>query len=185
MFAASKEQNKDLPVQVVPVYPSTHAHCDDEHIVLASAAEHWVFDEHAIPTTAERNRRKYHKIIISCKPTIRSEALSLVIGGSRRGTGGPDPPPPPEKSRKIGFLSNTSPDPLKNHKATKPALNVGPSSARQRHHKVPFITKQEEISNQGSTISAHRNPNYLSIQLGAKLNKNVVQQKGKRITLIF
>ena len=26
----------------------------------------------------------------------------------------------------IGFLSNTVPDPLVNHKATKPALNVGP-----------------------------------------------------------
>ena len=31
-----------------------------------------------------------------------------------------------------GFLSNTGPDPLKNHKATKPAFNVVPSSARQR-----------------------------------------------------
>ena len=45
-------------------------------------------------------------------------------------TGGPDPPPP-EKSQKIGFLSNTGPDPLKSHKATKPAFNVGPLSARQ------------------------------------------------------
>ena len=33
----------------------------------------------------------------------------------------------------IGFPSNTGPDPLKNHKATKPAFNVGPSSARQRN----------------------------------------------------
>ena len=105
MFATSKEK-KYLPVQVVPVYPSTHAHCDDEHIVLASAAVHWVVDEHAIPTTAERNRRKYHKIIISCKPTIRSEALSLAIGGSRRGTGGSGPPPPPLKNHKnIGIFA--------------------------------------------------------------------------------
>ena len=28
--------------------------------------------------------------------------------------------------KNIGFLSNTGPDYLKNHKATKPALNVGP-----------------------------------------------------------
>ena len=43
------------------------------------------------------------------------------------------PLPPPGKSQKnIEFLSNTGPDPLKNHKVTKPALNVGPSSARQR-----------------------------------------------------
>ena len=33
--------------------------------------------------------------------------------------GDTDPPPPPEKSQNIGFLSNTGPDPLKNHKATK------------------------------------------------------------------
>ena len=39
--------------------------------------------------------------------------------------------PPPEKSQKIGFLSNTGPDLMKNHKATKPAFNVGPLSARQ------------------------------------------------------
>ena len=32
----------------------------------------------------------------------------------------------------IWFLSNTSEDPLKNHKATKPAFDVGPSSASQR-----------------------------------------------------
>ena len=32
------------------------------------------------------------------------------------------------------------------------------------------------MGNQGSTISAHGNPNYLSIQLGAKSNKNIVQQ---------
>ena len=42
-------------------------------------------------------------------------------------TGGPDPPPTPEKSQNIGFLSNNGPDPPKNHKATKPAFNVGPS----------------------------------------------------------
>ena len=40
--------------------------------------------------------------------------------------------PPPEKSQNIGFLCNTGPDPLKNHKATKPAFNVGLVSARQR-----------------------------------------------------
>ena len=52
---------------------------------------------------------------------------------SERGVGaGPPPPPPPWKLQK-GSLSNTSLDPLKNHKAAKPAFNVGPSSARQRN----------------------------------------------------
>ena len=53
-------------------------------------------------------------------------------GRIQRGARGPDPPPPPQKKKKkknhknIGFLSNTAPDPLKNHRATKPAFNVGP-----------------------------------------------------------
>ena len=42
--------------------------------------------------------------------------------------GGLDPPPP-ENHKNIGFLSNTGPDPLENHKATKPAFNVWPPSA--------------------------------------------------------
>ena len=48
------------------------------------------------------------------------------------GTGGPDPHPI-KNHKNIGFLCNTRPDPLKNYKATKPAFNVGPSSARQRN----------------------------------------------------
>ena len=55
----------------------------------------------------------------------------------------------------------------------------------KRHHKVSLKTKLESIGNHGSTISAHRNPNYLSIQLGANSNKNVVQQKGQCITYIL
>ena len=51
----------------------------------------------------------------------------------QRGEGG-GPDPPPEKSQNIWFLINTGPDPQKNHKATKPSINVGaPSSARKRN----------------------------------------------------
>ena len=50
------------------------------------------------------------------------------MGGSRGG-GGQGVRTTSEKSHKIGFLSNTGPDPLKNHKATKPAFNVGQSSS--------------------------------------------------------
>ena len=35
--------------------------------------------------------------------------------------------------KNIGFLSNTGPDPLENHKATKQAFNVGSSSAHQQN----------------------------------------------------
>ena len=46
---------------------------------------------------------------------------------------GPDlAPPPPHthtlKNHKAGLLSNTGPDPLKNHKATKRAFNIEPTS---------------------------------------------------------
>ena len=54
------------------------------------------------------------------------------MGGSRGGTGDPDPPPL-KNHKNIGFPSNTGPDTLKNHMATKPAFNIGPSSARQRN----------------------------------------------------
>ena len=44
----------------------------------------------------------------------------------RGGGGGAGGPEPPEKSQNIGSLCNSGPDPLKNHKATKPAFNDGP-----------------------------------------------------------
>ena len=58
---------------------------------------------------------------------------SHCMPGSRGGDRGSEPPPPPplKNHQNIGFLSNTGPDPLKKHKATKPAFNVGPSKARQ------------------------------------------------------
>ena len=43
-----------------------------------------------------------------------------------------DPERPLKNQKNIGFLSITGSDPQKNHKATKPAFNVGPSSARQQ-----------------------------------------------------
>ena len=44
-----------------------------------------------------------------------------------------DPEGGPENHKAIGFLINTGPDPMENHKATKPAFNVEPSSARLRN----------------------------------------------------
>ena len=56
--------------------------------------------------------------------------------GSRGGEGGGQvvrTPPPLKNHRNIGFHSNSGPDPLKKHKATKSALNVGPLAARTRN----------------------------------------------------
>ena len=58
-----------------------------------------------------------------------SRILHTCMGGFRLGDRGSGPPQ--KNPRNIGFHSNTGPNPLKKHKATKPAFNVGPSSARQ------------------------------------------------------
>ena len=63
-----------------------------------------------------------------------AENFLTGIGGSRGGGDrGSRPPPPPRKITKIGFLSNTGTDPLKNRKATRPKFNVRPSSGRQQN----------------------------------------------------
>ena len=49
----------------------------------------------------------------------------------RGGTGGPRGSDPLKNNKNIGFRSNIGPP--KNHKATKPAFNVGPSSTCQRN----------------------------------------------------
>ena len=62
------------------------------------------------------------------------EKCSLAMRGSGGGVRGRGSGPPVKNKKKIiGFLSNTRPDSLKIHKATKPTFNVGPSSARQRN----------------------------------------------------
>ena len=60
------------------------------------------------------------------------------MGGSRGG-GGAGAPDTREKSQNVGFFSNTGPESLKNHKATKPEFNVGPSAARQRFTGGPMM----------------------------------------------
>ena len=42
-------------------------------------------------------------------------------------------PAPLQNHKNIGFLSNFSPDPLKNYEATEPVLNVVRSSAHQQN----------------------------------------------------
>ena len=58
---------------------------------------------------------------------ITAHAMHRSSGGDRGSR------PPLQNHQNLGFLSNTGPDCLKNHKATKPEFNVGPSSARQQN----------------------------------------------------
>ena len=57
----------------------------------------------------------------------------LIMGGSRGGDRESRPPPPLKNYKAIGILSNTGPDSLEYYKATKPAVNVQPLSARQQN----------------------------------------------------
>ena len=65
--------------------------------------------------------------------TISSSISCADPEGGGGGWQGVQTPPPQKNYKNIGFLSDTGPDPLKNHKATKLAFNIGPSSARQRN----------------------------------------------------
>ena len=70
--------------------------------------------------------------LLTCKaqPALLSW---MFMHGSRGYSRGSRPHPPSINHKNIGFLSNTSLDPLKNHKATKPASHVGPPLAHQRN----------------------------------------------------
>ena len=57
--------------------------------------------------------------------------FAVLHGNIQRRGGGGQGVPPPGKTQKIGFLSNTGQDPLKNQNPTKPAFNFGPLSACQ------------------------------------------------------
>ena len=66
-------------------------------------------------------------------PWSYSFAICIITCAVPEWGQGSGPHSPLKNHKSIGFLSNTGPDPLKNYKATKPAFNVGLSSARQRN----------------------------------------------------
>ena len=68
------------------------------------------------------------------RPDMTENFLTGMGGSKGEGGRGLGVRTNPERSQKIGFLSNTCPDPLKNRKATRPEFNVRPSSGRQQRH---------------------------------------------------
>ena len=100
------------------------------------------------------------KLLVKIKaefiPIIIAEMLASILlslspysclrlcADPERGTGGPDPPPPPLMNHKnIGFLSNSGPDPQKNHKANQASIQCYTPS----HHRiqVPKVLGAREI----------------------------------------
>ena len=69
-----------------------------------------------------------------CWEAAKAQA-SLCMRGSRGGggVGGQGSGLSLKNYKNIGFLSNTGSNSIKNHKATKPALKIGPTSACQRN----------------------------------------------------
>ena len=59
--------------------------------------------------------------------------ILVSMRGSRGGGGGRGSGPSLKNHKNIGFLSNTGMDPLKNHKPTKQAFNIGPLTVHQRN----------------------------------------------------
>ena len=59
------------------------------------------------------------------------KSVVLVSCADPEGEGCRGSRPPPEKSHNIGFINNAGQDPLKNHKAAKPAFYVEASRARE------------------------------------------------------
>ena len=79
-----------------------------------------------------------HSVFV--KVTLNFDYMTASMRGSKGGwAGGPDPPPL-KNYKNIGFLSNSGPDPLKNHNAPEPAFNVGPSSVCQRNNHLRGIS---------------------------------------------
>ena len=71
---------------------------------------------------------KKHKYMTSTKVTNNVNCMR----GSRGARGVRTPTPRDRLKKTIGYLRNTDPDPLGNHKFIKQAFNVGPSSTRQQ-----------------------------------------------------
>ena len=60
------------------------------------------------------------------------------------------PPPPPQENQKVkGFLTNSGPDPMENHKATKSSIQywsiIGVSLARFQRYVDPLSSHQLKI----------------------------------------
>ena len=73
---------------------------------------------------------------------------------------------PPERSQKIGFLSHTDPDPMKNRKDTKPEFNV-------RHHRDASKTPFKWRFTGGPMMSAFSGVWILSLLINKKASSSI------------
>ena len=99
----------------------------------------WHYDEQTQNTDSLMMAKIQFTVTVT-QPVISSSAndcktrrYELHVRIQKGGGAGGRTPTPLKYHKNIGFLSNTGPDPLKNNKATKPAFNVVPPSARQRN----------------------------------------------------
>ena len=90
-----------------------------DHLTLSGSA-------HAlVRAIAGRGYDKYMHQDLLCQPCDMFVYITYYDKHSRTRGGQEVLTPTLNNHKNIGFLSNTGPDPLKNHKATKPAFTVG------------------------------------------------------------
>ena len=77
--------------------------------------------------------KRSNKFNVQYSPFIARSWADPEGGGGGGGGGGAGVRTPLINHKNIGFHSNTAPDSLKNHKATKPGFNVEQSWAHQRN----------------------------------------------------
>ena len=66
---------------------------------------------------------------VQLRPDFKRTGAAVWQARIQRGGGGARDPDALESYKNLGFHSNTDPDPLENHKATKPAI-IGPPAKR-------------------------------------------------------
>ena len=110
-----------------------------------------------------RKRGKWRQICL-CQMELTFPQISRKYTHAQiqmRGGGGRRIRTPLENHKSIGFLSNTCPDPLKNHKAAKPAFIVG-------HHRLASETPLNGVSLAGRCWPANSGIWILSLLINLK-----------------
>ena len=103
--------------------------CQMVWIQIVISIQIWVLTACKGYQKTTKDRRRQGRVKTPINGHYSSTIVSVWADAEGGGARDPNPPPPHCKTEKnIGFR-NTGPVPLKNHKATKPAFNIGPSSA--------------------------------------------------------
>ena len=66
-------------MQVVPVYPKSHVHCDDKQSVLGNKSVHSEGDVHTIPTTSEKIKGESCFMVVEANNTYIFKKVLFIL----------------------------------------------------------------------------------------------------------